>query len=157
MALGAAIACPGRRVVNLQADGSALYSLQALWSQAREACDVLTIICANSNYAILKVEAARQGVPAAPARVRAGAATALATAPAPASQPQPQPLPQPQPPAPPASAALTSLGRPRIDWVALAAGLGVAGARAETAGALAELLRQGLARRGPFLIEAALP
>ena len=56
LALGAAVACPGRRVINLQADGSCMYSLQALWSQAREKLDVVSIICANSSYAVLKVD-----------------------------------------------------------------------------------------------------
>ncbi|MGF7473523.1 thiamine pyrophosphate-dependent enzyme, partial [Salmonella enterica subsp. enterica serovar Minnesota] len=46
-ATGAAIACPDRAVVNLQADGSAMYTLQALWTQAREQLDVTTIICSN--------------------------------------------------------------------------------------------------------------
>jgi len=62
IAVGAAIACPGRRVINLQADGSAMYSLQALWTQAREGLDVLTIVCANHTYAILKVEMAKQRI-----------------------------------------------------------------------------------------------
>ncbi len=56
MALGAAIACPDRKVINLQADGSAMYTLQALWSQARTGADVLTIIWANRSYAILAGE-----------------------------------------------------------------------------------------------------
>src|SRR5690606_33025950 len=44
LATGAAIGAPGRRVVNIQADGSAMYTLQALWTQAREKLDVTTII-----------------------------------------------------------------------------------------------------------------
>ncbi|MEM6707892.1 MAG: acetolactate synthase large subunit [Pseudomonadota bacterium] len=60
-ATGAAIACPDRRVINLQADGSAMYTLQALWTQAREQLDVTTIIFANRAYAILQVEFARVG------------------------------------------------------------------------------------------------
>jgi acetolactate synthase-1/2/3 large subunit len=56
MAAGAAIAAPGRKVINLQADGSALYSAQGLWTQAREGCDVVTIILSNRTYAILKLE-----------------------------------------------------------------------------------------------------
>ncbi|WIA19312.1 hypothetical protein OEZ85_003945 [Tetradesmus obliquus] len=63
MATGAAVAAPGRQVINLQADGSAMYTLQALWTQAREQLKVLTIICANNTYAILKVEAMRQRTP----------------------------------------------------------------------------------------------
>ena len=59
-AVGAAVACPGRRVISLQADGSGLYSPQALWTQAREALDVVTVICANGTYNILKLETALQ-------------------------------------------------------------------------------------------------
>ena len=61
-AVGAAIACPDRKVINFQADGSCLYSTQAFWTQGRENLDVLTIICANNTYAILKLELARQGI-----------------------------------------------------------------------------------------------
>jgi len=59
--VGAAIACPDRPVINLQADGSAMYTLQSLWTQAREGLDVTTLICANRSYAILRVELARGG------------------------------------------------------------------------------------------------
>jgi acetolactate synthase-1/2/3 large subunit len=61
MATGAAIACPDRKVINLQADGSGLYTAQALWTQARENLDVLTLIWANRSYAILKAELANVG------------------------------------------------------------------------------------------------
>ena len=66
MAVGAAIAAPGRRVIALQADGSAMYSLAGLWTQARERLDVTTIILANRKYAILLGELA--GVGANPGR-----------------------------------------------------------------------------------------
>jgi acetolactate synthase I/II/III large subunit len=56
LALGAAIAAPDRKVINLEADGSAMYTLQALWSQARVGANVLTIIWANRAYAILTGE-----------------------------------------------------------------------------------------------------
>lgn len=59
MALGAALACPGRRVVNLQADGSAMYTPQALWSLAREGTDVTTVVLANRRYRILEYELMR--------------------------------------------------------------------------------------------------
>lgn len=62
LAVGAAVACPSRRVINFQADGSAMYSLQALWTQAREKLDVVTVICANRTYQILKLELGLQGV-----------------------------------------------------------------------------------------------
>ena len=56
MAAGAALACPDRRVVSLQADGSAMYTIQALWTQARENLDVTTILFSNRSYAILHSE-----------------------------------------------------------------------------------------------------
>ncbi len=61
-ATGAAIACPDRRVIAFQADGSGLYTVQALWTQARESLDVTTIVCANREYRILRVELARADV-----------------------------------------------------------------------------------------------
>ncbi len=61
MAAGAAVACPDRRVLNLQADGSAMYTLQALWTQARENLDVTTVIFANREYKILNIEFDRVG------------------------------------------------------------------------------------------------
>ena len=62
LATGAAKGAPGRRVVNLQADGSALYSVQALWTQAREKLDVTTVIFSNRKYATLIGELANVGV-----------------------------------------------------------------------------------------------
>ena len=59
---GAAIACRERKVVCLEGDGSAMYTLQALWTQARERLDVTTVIYANRSYAILNIELARLGV-----------------------------------------------------------------------------------------------
>lgn len=56
MALGAAVACPDRPVLTLQADGSAMYTIQGLWSQARENLNVTTLIFANRTYEILKTE-----------------------------------------------------------------------------------------------------
>jgi acetolactate synthase-1/2/3 large subunit len=61
-ATGAALACPERRVIAFQADGSAAYTLQALWTQAREGLDVTTLLCANRSYRILQIELARAGV-----------------------------------------------------------------------------------------------
>ncbi len=61
-ALGAAIACPDRRVIAFQADGSGLYTLQALWSMARESADVTIVVCANRRYRILQAELARAGI-----------------------------------------------------------------------------------------------
>lgn len=59
MALGAAIARPDRKVVAVEADGSGMYAVQALWSIAREGADVVTIVLKNDAYAILGLELAR--------------------------------------------------------------------------------------------------
>jgi acetolactate synthase-1/2/3 large subunit len=61
VATGAAVAAPDRKVVNVQADGSGLFTLQALWTQAREKLDVLTIVLANRSYAVLRFEIDRVG------------------------------------------------------------------------------------------------
>ncbi len=61
MATGAAIGAPERRVIALQADGSAMYTVQALWTQARENLNVTNIIFANRKYAILLHELANVG------------------------------------------------------------------------------------------------
>ena len=61
MATGAAIACPDRPVINLEGDGSAMYTVQALWTQAREKLNVTTVIFANRQYAILRHELVNVG------------------------------------------------------------------------------------------------
>jgi acetolactate synthase-1/2/3 large subunit len=61
-ATGAAVACPDRPVINFQADGSALYTVQALWTQAREGLHVITMICSNRSYRILQLELSRAGI-----------------------------------------------------------------------------------------------
>jgi acetolactate synthase-1/2/3 large subunit len=61
-ATGAAVACPDRRVIAYQADGSGMYTIQALWTQARESLNVTTVLCNNRSYRILQVELARAGV-----------------------------------------------------------------------------------------------
>jgi len=60
-AVGAAIACPGRKVVSLEGDGSAMYTLQALWTMARENLDVTVVIFNNRKYSILELEFSRTG------------------------------------------------------------------------------------------------
>jgi acetolactate synthase-1/2/3 large subunit len=60
-AVGAAIACPDRKVVCLEGDGSAMYTIQALWTMAREKLDVTTVIFANRKYSILELEFSRTG------------------------------------------------------------------------------------------------
>ena len=61
LSLGAAIACPDQKVIALQADGSAMYTVQALWSMARENTDVTVVLLNNRSYAILNIELARVG------------------------------------------------------------------------------------------------
>nr|HET7860494.1 acetolactate synthase large subunit [Caldimonas sp.] len=119
VATGAAIgAARTRRVISLQADGSAMYSLQSLWTQARERLPVTTIVLANGKYAILVGE--YRAVGAAPG------ATAM---------------------------SMLDLGDPSLDWVRLANGMGVEGARATTLERCADLMTSSFGRDGPFLIE----
>src|SRR5579862_8208341 len=56
VAVGAAVACPDRKVICMIGDGSAMYTIQALWTQARENLNVLTIVFANRIYQILRGE-----------------------------------------------------------------------------------------------------
>jgi acetolactate synthase I/II/III large subunit len=121
-ATGAAIACPDRVVINLQADGSAMYTLQALWTQARERLNVKTIICNNRSYRILGIELMRAGAKEVGKQAQ----------------------------------SLIGLTHPAIDWVSLAKGMGVHGARVETAEELTRELERALAEAGPQLIEAIL-
>jgi acetolactate synthase-1/2/3 large subunit len=62
VATGAAIACPDRRVVCMEGDGSALYTIQSLWTQAREGLNVTTVVFANHAYKILQGEFANMGL-----------------------------------------------------------------------------------------------
>lgn len=123
VATGAAVACPDRKVLALQADGSAMYTLQALWTQAREGLDVTTVIYNNASYEILKVELDRVGVVGAGERAQ----------------------------------ALFDLGRPRLDFVALARGMGVPATRAETAEEFTRQLERALGEPGPAVIDAGIP
>lgn len=66
LATGAALAAPDRPVLNLEADGSALYTIQALWTQAREGLDVTTVVFNNGSYAVLNMELSRVGAEVGP-------------------------------------------------------------------------------------------
>jgi acetolactate synthase I/II/III large subunit len=70
MSIGAAIASPGRKVLCLEGDGSAMYTIQGLWTQAREKLDIVTIIFANRSYRILNIELTRVGAEAAGDRAK---------------------------------------------------------------------------------------
>ena len=62
VAIGAAVACPDRKVLALQADGSAMYTVQSLWTMAREDLDITVLLLNNNSYAILNIELQRVGV-----------------------------------------------------------------------------------------------
>lgn len=62
VAVGAAVGAPDRKVFALEADGSGMYTLQALWTMARERLDVVTVVFANRRYRILEIEMQRTGV-----------------------------------------------------------------------------------------------
>jgi acetolactate synthase-1/2/3 large subunit len=121
-ATGAAVACPDRPVLSLEGDGSAMYTIQALWTQARESLDVTTVILANRSYAILDHELTRVG-----AAERGRAADEL-----------------------------FGIGRPDLDFVAIAQGMGVPGRRVDDVQAFTTALREALAEPGPRLIEARI-
>lgn len=122
LATGAAIACPSRKVINMEGDGSAMYTVQALWTQAREKLDVITIIFANRGYQILRNELVNVGVNAIGASAE----------------------------------RMLTMADPEVNWVDLARGLGVDGARVHTCSALLQVLRSAISNRGPFLIEARI-
>lgn len=69
-ATGAAIAAGNRRIINLEADGSSMYTFQALWTQAREGLDVTTVILNNGSYAVLNMELDRVGAGTAGPRAK---------------------------------------------------------------------------------------
>ncbi len=69
VALGAAVACPDRKILCLEADGSGMYTLQALWSMAREKCDVTAVIFSNRRYGILMRSLGQYGISGLPNRV----------------------------------------------------------------------------------------
>ncbi|MHB8244857.1 MAG: acetolactate synthase large subunit [Acidimicrobiales bacterium] len=123
LATGAAIACPDRRVLALEADGSAMYTLQAWWTMAREGLDVTTVLLNNRSYAVLNLELDRVGA---------------------------------EPPGPRAREML-DLGRPDLDFVSLARGMGLQAARAETAEEFTDALARALATPGPSVVEALIP
>ncbi len=114
-AVGVALGKPGARVIALVGDGSAMYSIQALWSAAQLKLPIAFVILKNRRYAALQDFAPVFGY--APGDPVAG----------------------------------TEL--PDLDFVALAAGQGVAGLRVERADALREALAEALTADGPRLVE----
>ena len=109
-------------MLSLNGDGAAMYTVQGLWTMAREGLDVTTVVFANHAYRILNIELARTG----------------------AGNPGP------------AARRLLDLGEPRIDWVAMAKGMGVPAERATTAEEFEAAMARAMAAKGPAFIEAAL-
>jgi acetolactate synthase-1/2/3 large subunit len=122
LAVGAAVACPERKVLCLTADGSGMYTLQALWTMAREGLKVTTVVFANRDYAVLKREFSYLGV----------------------GDPGPRAL------------DMFEIGRPDLDWVYLAKGMGVPASRVGSLEEFTKALREGLESEGPSLIEVPL-
>jgi acetolactate synthase-1/2/3 large subunit len=120
LAVGAAVACPDRPVLCLEADGSGMYTLQALWTAAREQLAITVVVFANRAYQILKGELAA------------------------VSNPGPRAL------------DMLEIGRPDLDWVKLATGMGVPARRVTSLEEFTQALRDGTASRAPNLIEVPL-
>ena len=122
LALGAAVACPDRKVLCLTADGSAMYTVQALWTMAREGLNVTTVVFSNRDYAVLKREFSYLGIGTPGTR----------------------------------ALDMFEIGRPNLDWVQLAKGMGVPGARVSSLDEFGKALQAGLEGEGPTLIEVPL-
>jgi acetolactate synthase I/II/III large subunit len=122
LAVGVAAACPDRRVLCLSADGSGMYTAQALWTMARSGLNVTTVIFANREYGVLKREYGSFGL----------------------GEPGPR------------ARDLFEIGRPDLDWVSLAKGMGVPGTRPTSMEELGKALRMGFESDGPKLIEVGL-
>jgi acetolactate synthase I/II/III large subunit len=122
LAVGAAVASPTRRVLCLTADGSGMYTPQALWTMAREGMNVTTVVFANRTYAVLQREYSSLGVGLPGKR----------------------------------AADLFDIGRPNLDWVHLAKGMGVPGSRVTSLDAFAKAIRESFESDGPALIEIPL-
>jgi acetolactate synthase I/II/III large subunit len=122
LAVGAAVACAGRKVLCLTADGSGMYTLQALWTMAQEGLNITIVVFSNHDYAVLKREYSYLGV----------------------GDPGPR------------AAAMFEIGRPDLDWVQLAKGMGVPGSRVNSLEGFSKALREGFESEGPSLIEVPL-
>lgn len=124
-AVGAAVACPDRKIICLEGDGSSMYTIQALWTMARENLDVTVVIFNNQKYSILELEfmrtGARGGVPG------------------------------------PKAASMLDIGKPNMNFVDLATGMGVSASRATTAEEFNQQFAEAIASPGPHLIDAMVP
>ena len=122
VAVGAAVACPDRKVIAMIGDGSAMYTVQALWTMARESLDVCAIIFSNRSYKILYSQLSDVGAP----------------------NPGPR------------AVDMLTLDRPTLDFVNLAKGMGVEGARIEDLDGFTKQLQWAMGQKGPYLIEVVM-
>jgi acetolactate synthase I/II/III large subunit len=122
LAIGASVACPDRRVLCLSADGSGMYTLQALWTMAREGLNVTTVVYANRKYGVLGREFSNLGL-GEPGK---------------------------------SASDLFEIGRPDLNWVSIAKGMGVPARQANSLEEFAQALRNGFASVGPSLIQVDL-
>jgi len=131
LGVGAGVACPDRKVIVLEGDGSGMYTIQGLWTAAREKLDMTTIIFCNRRYAILDVELVR--VYAQDKKEHASNKAKGARA-----------------------ESQLSLAPPRIDYVKVAQGLGLEASRANTNEEFASIFQSYMKKSGPKLIEVSL-
>ena len=122
LATGAALACPDRKVICTEGDGSGMYTLQALWTQSREGCDVVNIIFNNGAYEILKGELANDAA-CSPGRK---------------------------------AKDMLEIGRPNIDWCALAKGMRVQAMRATDTNEINQQPESAVCTHGPHLLKVLL-
>ena len=105
-----------------EADTPGMYTLQSLWTMARDNLDVTVVVFANRSYQILHGELRAMGAGTPGQRAK----------------------------------DMLTLDRPDLDWIALARGHGVEGGRATTLDELAQQLKRGFSRRGPYLVELVI-
>ena len=122
VSVGVGVAVPDKKVINLQADGSAMYTIQSLWTMAREKLDVCVVICDNGVYGILAFEHSRMT----------------------GKQPGNKAM----------EMFDLSMNGENIDFVQLAKGMGVDGAKCFTDGEFEKAFQHAMSTKGPYLIQA---
>ncbi len=123
VALGAAIADRERQVIALVGDGSAMYTIQSLWTIVRENLDVIVVVFNNRSYAILNIELERVGAKKSGVKAK----------------------------------SQLDLSQPKIDFVSIAAGMGMPAKRVQTGEEFTDALKTAFSKPGPCLIDAIVP
>ena len=121
--IGAAVACPDRKVICIHGDGGAMYTIQSLWTIARENLDICIVVFANRKYQILQVELTRVGAKSINDKTR----------------------------------DMLDIGRPDLNFVNLAQGMGVNASQATTIDEFNQQYKEAMQHKGPRLIEAIIP